>query len=312
MPSKLKKIFEVLAPAGNFEHLQAAIDSGADAVYIGLQGFSARPNAWSFTLEEIPAAVRFAHESNCRVHIAVNAEFHTNQSDDLAKAVGIFSDCGVDALIVGDFGLLHYLKKLGNQIPVHASTLLGIYNAQGIRLLNREYGVNRVVLNTNLYIDEIAELHRLCPEIELEMIAHGGICFNDNRRCRQPHYLFEGEFCVGCKQLYESFPDTQKLVQLQPISKIASQVRTPEVAVGGDRLIWSPEIDLSAIVGLFMRVGVISFKIEGRTRATEYIRQSTRKFREAIDATLAEEEFFEDELNKYFYLAHHAQLRSRI
>ncbi|HMS41137.1 MAG TPA: peptidase U32 family protein, partial [Pyrinomonadaceae bacterium] len=243
---------------------------------------------------------------------AVNAEFHTSQSNKMAKAVEAFSDCGVDALIVGDFGLLHFLKKSGNRIPIHASTLLGIYNAQGIRLLHREYGVNRVVLNTNLYIDEIAEIHRLCPEIELEMIAHGGICFNDNRRCRQPHYLFEGEYCVGCKQLYESFPDSPKLVQLQPLSKVASQVRTPEIPVGGDRLIWSPEIDLSSIVGLFMRVGVVSFKIEGRTRGTAYIEQSTRKFREAIDNALAEEVCLDDELSKYFYLAHHAELRSRI
>jgi putative protease len=214
----------------------------------------------------------------------------------------------VDALIVGDLGLLHYLKGIGNTLPVHASTLLGIYNAEAIRLLKDEYGVTRIVLNTNLYVDEIADLHVLCPDVELELIAHGGVCFNDNRRCRQPHYLFEGEFCVGCKQLYETHEDGQQLIQLQPVSPVASQVRWPEEPPQGERLIWSPEIDLSAILWLFIKIGVISFKIEGRTRSTEYIKMSTTKMREAVDRTTTSAEFGNPDLNTFYYLAHHSLL----
>jgi putative protease len=301
---------EVLAPAGNLEHVKAAITAGADAFYVGLKGFSARPDSWSLTLDEIVIACQMAHASGRRIHVAINAEFHSQQDKAMAHALDVLAAAGVDALIVGDFGLLHYLNHLHNRLPVHASTLLGIYNAEGIRLLQREYGVTRVVLNTNLYIDEIVDLHTLCPEIELEMIAHGGVCFNDNRRCRQPHYLFEGEFCVGCKQLYEKHPDSQQVLPMQPLSPVASQVRPPEVPVGGERLIWSPEIDLSAIVGLFVNAGVISFKIEGRTRTADYITMSTRKLREAVDRTQESPERLDPELNQFYYLAHHSRLKA--
>lgn len=301
---------EVLAPAGNLEHVEAALAAGADAVYVGLKKFSARPDAWSLSLDEIRTAVRMAHDARRRLHIAMNAELRDPRAADLEQSARVLEEIGVDAFIVGDFGLLYALQEAGSRVPIHASTLLGLYNAEGIRFLQRKYGVSRVVLNTNLYIDEIADLHFLCPDIELEMIAHGGVCFNDNRRCRQPHYLFEGEFCVGCKQIYDAHRGGEDLVVLGPLSKVASQVRPPEIPLQGGRLIWSPEIDLSAIVGLFLKVGVISFKIEGRTRTTEYVAQSTRKLREALDRALESPELADPELNTFFYLAHPSRLRA--
>ena len=300
---------EVLAPAGSLEHVAAALAAGADAVYVGLKGLGARPNPWNLTVAEIESAAALAHAAGRRVYVAVNAEFHTRQDALVREAMAGMSAAGVDALIVGDFGLLHFLKQAGNAIPIHASTLLGIYNAEGMRFLNREYGVSRVVLNTNLYLDEITALHFLCPEIELELIAYGGVCFNDNRRCRQPHYLFEGEFCVGCKQLYEVHTGPAETIPLAQISKVASQVRPPEIALPGERLIWSPEIDLTPQVGLFARAGVVSFKIEGRTRATEYVAASTRKMRAAVDGLRADELYQDDDLTAYYYLGHHSSLR---
>lgn len=302
---------EVLAPAGNLEHVRAAIEAGADAVYVGLQKFSARPDTWSLSLEEVGTAVQMCHDADRRLHVAINAELRDPRSADLERSAEAMEQFGVDALIVGDFGVLHCLREAGIRVPVHASTLLGIYNAQGIRFLQREFGVTRVVLNTNLYIDEIADLHFLCADVELEMISHGGVCFNDNRRCRQPHYQFEGEFCVGCKQIYEAFPSGDKqLAPATPVSKIASQVRPPEVPLHGGRLIWSPEIDLSAIVGLFVKVGVVSFKIEGRTRTLQYVAESTRKMRQAVDLTAAGPGLSDPNLDTFFYLAHPSRLRA--
>jgi U32 family peptidase len=300
---------EVLAPAGSLENVQAAIAAGADAIYVGLQKFSARPDDWSLSLDEIRTALRMAHDTGRRLHVAINAEFRDQSSADLERSATYMERIGVDAFIVGDFGMLQCLREAGIRVPLHASTLLGIYNAQAIRFLQREFGVSRVILNTNLYIDEIADLHFLCGDVGLEMISHGGVCFNDNRRCRQPHYLFEGEFCVGCKQIYEAFPnDNQQLSQVRPLSKVASQVRPPDVPLHGRRLIWSPEIDLSAIVGLFLRVGVISFKIDGRTRTADYVAQSTRKLRQAVDRALESRELADPNLNPFFYLAHPSRL----
>lgn len=301
---------EVLAPAGNLEHVAAAFAAGADAVYVGLKGFSARPNAWSLTLDEVWTAAQQAHDLGRKLHVAVNAELHPRRTAELGRAAEAMVGFGVDAFIVGDFGLLDSLRPLGNAVPIHASTLLGIYNAEGIRFLQREYGVSRIVLNTNLYIDEIADLHFLCPDVELEMIAHGGVCFNDNRRCRQPHYHFEGEFCVGCKQIYEAHRSEEELVSLGAVSRVASQVRPAEIPLPGGRLIWSPEVDLSGIVGLLLKVGVISFKIEGRTRTTEYVTMSTRKMREAIDRAVGDAHLADPELNTFFYLEHPSRLHS--
>jgi putative protease len=272
---------------------------------------SARPDAWSLDIDGICAATKMAHDSGRRIYVAMNAEYRDAQTTKIGSVVEKMCGFGVDALIVGDFGLLHHLKSIECSIPIHASTLLGIYNVEGIRFLNEQFGVKRVVLNTNLYVDEIASLHFHCPTVELELIAHGGVCFNDNRRCRQPHYLFEGEFCVGCKQIYEVYPNSSATIPLTPVSTVASQVRPSDIDLGGGRLIWSPEIDLSGIVGLFMRLGVVSFKIEGRTRETDYITMSTQRLRSAIDGVLSDPVLVSGELNPYFYLAHHADLAPR-
>jgi putative protease len=301
---------EVLAPAGNLEHVNAAIEGGADAIYVGLQKFSARPDFWSLSTEQIGIAVQMCHNAGRRLHVALNAELRDTRSRDLEQSAAAMEQLGVDAFIVGDFGALHCLREAGIRVPVHASTLLGVYNAEGVRFLQREFGVSRVVLNTNLFIDEIADLHFLCGDVELEMISHGGVCFNDNRRCRQPHYLFEGEFCVGCKQIYDAFPSGQTLVSSTPLSKVASQVRPPDVPLHGGRLIWSPEIDLSAIVGLFMKVGVVSFKIEGRTRTAQYVSESTRKWRHAVDQMLNNPDELDPNLDTFYYLAHPSRRRA--
>lgn len=299
---------EVLAPAGSLEHVEAAIAAGADAFYVGLKGMGARPNPWNLSVDEIETAANLAHAAGRRIHVAVNAEFHTRQDAFVREAIARMTAVEVDALIVGDFGLLHLLKQINNPIPIHASTLLGIYNPEGIRFLNREYGLTRVVINTGLFIDEITALHFHCPEIELELIAYGGVCFNDNRRCRQPHYLFEGEFCVGCKQRYEIYPNSEATIPLVEVSKVASQVRPPDTPVGGERLIWSPEVDLTSQVGLFARAGIVSFKIEGRTRSVDYITMSTSKMRAAVDRLKTDAIYLDPDMAPYYYLGHHAVL----
>ena len=106
---------------------------------------------------------------------------------------------------MSEIGDVTFLKEIENSLPIHASTLLGIYNAEGIRFLQKAFGVTRIIVNTNLLVDEIAELHFLSPSTELELISYGGVCFNDNRRCRLPHYQDNEEFCVGCKQLYNIY-----------------------------------------------------------------------------------------------------------
>lgn len=300
---------EVLAPAGEIDHAKAAVLGGADAVYVGLRGFSARPDAWSMGLSEIEQVSTYLHSKGKRLHVAINAELPEKKRKELSNAIERLEDIDVDALIVGDFGVFACLRDVGCEVPLHASTLLGLYNAEGIRLVREEFGIRRVVLNTNLYVDEIAQLHFQCPDIEFELIAHGGVCFNDGRRCRQPHYLFEKEFCVGCKQIYEAHQSFVSCNSKQKLSTVASQIRPADVQLPGGRLIWSPEIDSSENIDLFIRLGVVSFKIEGRTRTAEYVRSTTHKYRNAVDAAVNDPKNVDADTTPFYYIEHHSRLR---
>ncbi len=310
MPQSItQREIEVLAPAGSLADVEAAIEGGADAVYLGLKGFSARPAPWCFDVDSAMEAIARCHAAGRRLHVAINAEFRSSQEPGLLRAVQTLTDAGADAWIVGDLGMLHFLSALGNPVPVHASTLLGVYNAEAVRLLVAEYGVERIVLPTSIYIDEISDLHFQCPNVELELIAHGGVCFHDHRRCRQPHYQVEGHFCVGCKQLYEVYAD-ETAVPRPELSRESSQVYPLNGSKPGGRLMWSPEIDLTALAGLFIRSGIVSFKIEGRTRTPDYVRSSARAWRTSIDRVLTDESFYDPELNRFYYLGHPGRTRA--
>jgi len=127
-------------------------------------------------------------------------------------------------------------------------------------------GVTRVILNTNLKIHEIAEMTRNITSISFEIISYGGLCFNDNRRCRLPHYIQNGNYCVGCKDNYQY---------------VNSQGEIQHFMIG------LADIDLSPLLPQYISIGITSFKIEGRTRSAEYISHSTNVMRKAVDAYLA-------------------------
>jgi U32 family peptidase len=254
---------ELLAPAGNLAHLEAALASGADAIYIGVGGLSARPQAWDFDWEQVPQAVRAVHDAGKRIYLALNAVWGEFAAERMTEHVRRAEQSGSDALIVGDWGLLHRLASLRLSVSIHGSTMLGAYNAAAVQLL-QQLGVRRLILSTNLFLDEMAALVRGFPEMEFELIAHGGLCFNDNHRCRLPHEMRAGEYRVGC-----SVPFTVDVG-----------------CTGGDTYtvdLHMPDIDLSSTLPLYAALGIIAFKIEGRTRSVNYVANATRRLREALD-----------------------------
>ena len=170
------------------------------------------------------------------------------------------------------------------RIPVYASTLLGVYNIATVQLLH-QMGVSRVILNTNLFLDEIPALIRACPAVEFELIAYGGICFNDNRRCRLPHIMADGHYHVGCEFDY---------------AVRGAQGDTHRHTVN----LHMPDIDLSSTLALYIALGITSFKIEGRTRSADYVAQSTTTLRKAIDVFLERSK----DANLTHYVIHRANL----
>lgn len=253
--------YEVLAPAGELNAILPLIEAGADAVYVGLKGFSSRPSNADLSLDEIKTAVDICHSNNTRLHVAINAGI---QNDDISIVQNNFlslEDYGVDAIIISDWGMLHKATQLLTTTEVHASTLLGVYNAKTVNVL-KKMGVNRVVLSTNLYIDEIVSMINNEPSMEYEIVADGGICFNDNRICELPHYLKENDYCVGCKDEYYMNDNADVTVS-----------------------IGSKSISLSEIIQVFVELGIFSYKIEGRTVPYKYIIPHTKKLSEALKNT---------------------------
>lgn len=262
---------EILAPVGNLNDLVPIIDAGADAVYIGLRGFSARPVEADFYLEELPEAISIAHEMGKKIYIAVNGTVKQTLMGELFDNLSILSFGGADAFIMSDFGMIRHYHSLNIETPVHASTLLGVYNSETIKWL-REMGTTRIILSSDLYINEIADLIQAAPGLEYEIVADGGVCFNSNRQCLLPHFSTMETYQVCCQLDYDLYKEGNK--------------------IGDAKRIGNCRAIIHRNMGLYLGMGVMSYKIEGRTNAIEYIIKRTREMKES----------------KAFYLEHYAEI----
>lgn len=178
--------YEALAPLGRLESLSDILAAGADAVYAGLYGFSSRPSDADLSLEQLESARELTAKRGVKLYVAVNSFIGHTQMDALLRQLEIVEQLGADAVILGDWGVLQAARSALKTTRLHASTLLGVYNSETVSIL-KGLGVDRIVLSTALYIEEIHSLLRQAPDIEYEIIASGGICRNDNRQCELPH-----------------------------------------------------------------------------------------------------------------------------
>lgn len=238
------KHYEVLAPAGNLKDLRLMIREGADAIYVGLQGFSSRPSSADLTMEEIEQAIRLCHAAGVRLHVAVNARVGQEQLQTLIGQLLELDRMGADALILTEFGLVRHLSGRLTHAAMHASTLMGVYNSETVRLL-KEMGVTRIIFYANLYFDEMAKIISAVPELEYELVAESGTCFNDIRQCRIPHGVQNGEQILFCRKRFQLRQGDVVLREAKPISE--------------------PPTQTAGIAGPFLAIGIYSFKIEGRT-----------------------------------------------
>ncbi|MCR4399281.1 MAG: U32 family peptidase, partial [Syntrophomonadaceae bacterium] len=168
---------ELLAPAGNWQAFVAAVEAGADAVYVGGTRFSARQYADNFTLEQLRRAEEYAHLRDRRLYVAVNTLLDGGEMEEALEYCFLLQELGVDAVIVQDLGLMYLLRRTLPGLRVHASTQMSIHNAAGVALLQR-CGVVRVVLARELSAADVASIHRQVPAMELECFVHGALCFS--------------------------------------------------------------------------------------------------------------------------------------
>ena len=189
---------------------------------------------------------------------------------EVLKYAQILDSFGVDAVIAADYGLVAALANCLQNSKIHASTLLGVYNSQSIKILNNLW-VKRIILSSDLFLDEISELIRQNPGMEYEIIAAGGICFQCNRQCRLTHGMSRGEYKVACQNPYVLLENGKM--------------------IGRAKGIGAPQIRLYATLGLYQAIGISSFKIEGRTNKLEDV---CRRIQELVAA----EEFLRNRENE--------------
>ncbi len=241
---------EVLAPAGRTSDIMPLIDAGADAIYVGLSGYSARPKSSDFSLREIEESLSLTKEYGKKLYVAVNANVQNDKIDDLCGEVASLDGLGVDGVIVSDYGLINRFSKIVKRAKLHASTLTGVYNYEDVRML-KEMGVSRIILSSDLFLDEIVDIINNVSDMEYEIVADGGICFNSNRQCLLPHVGSKECYSVYCQKEYDLFEDGNLLHRAKRIGNVAGK--------------------LHRTMGIYLGMGISSFKIEGRTNGFDYI-----------------------------------------
>ena len=174
-------MLELLAPAGSMEALRAAVQNGANAVYLGSGMFNARQGAKNFTPQMLTEAVKYCHVRGVAVHLTLNTLVSDKETNDLCELFRRASDAGVDAFIVQDLGVIQLCRQIAPHIPLHGSTQMTVHNLPGV-LLCAAWGMTRVVLSRELSREEIRYICANSP-IEIEVFGHGALCMSYSGQC---------------------------------------------------------------------------------------------------------------------------------
>ena len=261
---------ELLAPAGDFEAMRAAVANGADAVYFGLDQFNARHRAENFTLANLPQVMDYLHRHNVKGFLTFNTLIFSDELPAAVDYVKAAADAGVDAMIVQDLGVAKLLKQIAPTLPVHGSTQMTLTEPRGIRFVQR-LGVSRVVLARELSVDDIEKV-AAGTDAELEVFVHGALCVAYSGQCLTSESFGgrsanRGQCAQACRLPYELVVDGQPR------------------DLGDVQYLVSPQ-DLAAydLVDRMTKLGVASFKIEGRLKGGPYVAATASTYRAAIDA----------------------------
>jgi putative protease len=265
---------ELLAPAGDWDCLRAAVENGADAVYFGLDaGFNARVRAHNFSAEELPAIMDFLHRRGVRGYVTFNTLVFTSELAAAEQLIATMARAGVDAVLVQDLGMIRLIQAITPDLPIHASTQMTLTSAEGIRFV-ASLGVERVVLARELSLREMGKIHRQ-TDTPIEAFVHGALCVAYSGQCLTSESLGgrsanRGHCAQACRLPYDLLCDGR-------------EVDTADV-----KYLLSPQ-DLAAyeLVPDLLAAGICSLKIEGRLKTPEYVANITRHYREAIDTALA-------------------------
>ena len=274
---------ELLSPAGNFDCLKAAINNGANAVYLGGKNFSARAFANNFDKNELIEAVNYAHLRNVKVYVTLNTLLTEKEFNNAIKDVEFYYSNNVDALLIQDLGLYYYIKSNYPDFEIHCSTQMHVHNLDGVKTA-KSLGFKRVVLARESNLEFIKEA---CKEdIEIETFIHGAICVSYSGQCLMSSVTKNRSankgMCAQCCRLKYDLIQNDKVIKTDT-----------------DYLLSPKDMCLIDDIPSLIEAGVSSFKIEGRLKSPAYVGYVTSLYRKAIDSYYNHSEFklTDDEFN---------------
>ena len=267
----MKKDIEILAPCGSFDSLRAAVNAGADAVYLGGNLFGARAYANNFDNEELIEAIRYAHLYDVKVYLTVNTLFKNEDIEKLYDFIAPLYDKGLDAVIVQDLGVLSFIHRCFPHIDIHASTQMSATGPYGSRFL-KELGASRIVTAREISLSEIRKIHENV-DIEIESFVHGAMCYSYSGQCFLSSFIGgrsgnRGRCAGSCRLPYNVKGKTSYILSLKDMATLS-------------------------ILPDIIESGVYSLKIEGRMKNPEYTAFVTSMYRKYADM------YFKDGRSKY-------------
>lgn len=286
---------ELLAPAGDEECLRSALDYGCDAVYLAGKSFGMRAGAKNFDMDGLDRAVRFAHERGVKVHLTCNTIPLNSEIEQFPKYIAAAQECGVDAAIACDLGVISMIKQYAPKMELHISTQTGVVNYQTAIELYK-MGAKRVVLAREVGLEDIREIRRRIPaDMEIETFVHGAMCVSFSGRCLISEYLTgrganRGECAQPCRWSYYLMEEKRP----NQFFKVFEDER-------GSYILNSRDMCMIDHLDDLIDAGVTSFKIEGRAKSAYYVALTVNAYRAALDSCLKGEKppkWVLDEVNK--------------
>ena len=256
-------MIELLSPAGSMEALRAAVQNGANAVYLGYDAFNARMGARNFSVDELQEAIVYCHVRGVQVHLTLNTLVLDREMPRAAELIRMAASCGVDAFIVQDLGVVALCREIAPEVPIHASTQMSIHSLEGV-LEAAALGCSRVVLARELPAEEIAHICKKSP-VEIEVFVHGALCMCYSGQCYLSSVIGRrsgnrGQCAQPCRLPYGygRFESTRYPLSLK-------------------------DNCLAGELDELRRMGVASIKIEGRMKRPEYVAIVTRAYRTVLN-----------------------------
>ncbi|MEG6520818.1 DUF3656 domain-containing U32 family peptidase [Desulfotomaculum sp. 1211_IL3151] len=273
---------ELLAPAGSWEALVAAVQNGADAVYLGGKLFNARHSANNFDNQEMARAVEYAHVRGVKIHVTVNILLANHELEEALGFLQFLHNTGVDAVIVQDLGLARLAREVIPELSLHSSTQMTVHNLPGVQLMQQS-GFDRIVLAREMELEEIAKIKKETGA-DLEVFVHGALCVCYSGQCLMSSMIGgrsgnRGKCAQPCRLQYQLVDERGR--NLADPSKIGEYLLSPR------------DINTSELIPQLIAAGINSFKIEGRMKRPEYVATVIRTYRNLIDRALEDADTYQ-------------------